>query len=103
MIGPELVPQDSVVVESPLPGGASQVFRFLFNFPQWAQIAGFFVGLVVALFVVRYVWHRREPIVAWIKTRSRGLKWALGGSVVVGGLVAIALGGATSAMGIMGT
>lgn len=95
MIGPEFVPQDSVVVESPLPGGAAEVFRFLFNFPQWLQIAGFFVGLVVAFFVVRYLWQRREPILTWIKTRSRGLKWALGSSIVVGVLVAIAAGGAT--------
>ena len=43
MIGPEVLAQDSVVVESPLPGGTAAFFRFLFNFPQWAQIAGFFV------------------------------------------------------------
>jgi hypothetical protein len=95
MIGPVLVLQDSVVVESPLPGGAAEVFRFLFNFPQWLQIAGFFVGLVVAFFVARHLWQRREPILTWIKTRSRGLKWALGSSIVVGVLVAIAAGGAT--------
>ena len=95
MIGPEVVSQDSVVIESPLPGGAAEVFRFLFNFPQWLQIAGFFVGLVVAFFVARYLWQRREPVFTWIKTRSRGIKWALGGSAVVGVLVAIALGGAT--------
>ncbi|MEE8060793.1 MAG: hypothetical protein V3T16_03150 [Gemmatimonadales bacterium] len=87
--------QDSVVVESPLPGGTAAFFRFLFNFPQWAQIAGFFVGLVVAFFVVRYIWRRREPIITWIKTRSRRIKWALGGGVVAGVLVAIAVGGAT--------
>ena len=95
MIGPDRLAQDSVVVESPLPGGAAEVFRFLFNFPQWLQIAGFFVGLVAAFFVVRYLWRRREAILTWIRTRSRGIKWALGGSVVVGGLVAIAFGGAT--------
>ncbi len=95
MIGPEVMPQDSVVVESPLPGGAAEVFRFLFNFPQWLQIAGFFVGLVVAFFVARHLWQRRESILTWIKTRSRGIKWALGSGIVVGGLVAIAAGGAT--------
>ncbi len=77
MIGPEVMPQDSVIVESPLPGGAAEVFRFLFNFPQWLQIAGFFVGLVVAFFVVRYLWQRREPILTWLKTRRRGIKWTL--------------------------
>ena len=95
MIGPEVLAQDSVVVESPLPGGTAAFFRFLFNFPQWAQIAGFFMGLVVAFFVVRYVWRRREPIVTWVRTRSRGIKWALGGGVLAGVLVAVAVGGAT--------
>ncbi len=95
MIGPEMLAQDSVVVESPLPGGPAAVFRFLFNFPQWAQIAGFFVGLVVAFFVFRYLWQRHEAILTWIKTRSRGIKWALGSGAVVGVLIVIAVGGAT--------
>lgn len=95
MIGPRLASQDSVVVESPLPSGASQVFRFLFNFPQWAQIVGFFVGLVAAFFIIRYLWRRRDLMLSWITGRSRSIKWALGGGVVAGGLVAIALGGAT--------
>lgn len=71
------------------------MFRFLFNFPQWAQIAGLVVGLVVAAAVLRYLWRRREGILSWMRTRSRGIKWALAGSVTAGALVALALGGAT--------
>ncbi len=33
-------PQDSIVVESPLPGGVAAFVRFLFNVPQWIQIIG---------------------------------------------------------------
>jgi hypothetical protein len=95
MIGPVRALQDSVVVESPIPGGTAEFFRFVFNFPQWAQITGFFVGLVAAVFVVRWIWQRRAGIAMWIKSRSRGVRWVLAGGTVAGGLVAIAVGGAS--------
>lgn len=68
---------DSVVVESPLPGGFAGFFRFLFStVPQWVQIAGAFVGAIVALVVLVVAWRRRREIVHWFSARSRG--WKLG-------------------------
>ena len=32
--------QDSVVVESPLPGGVADGVRFFFHVPRWIQIGG---------------------------------------------------------------
>lgn len=68
---------DSVVVESPLPGGAAAVARFLFStVPQWLQIAGVIVGAIVAAIVVVILWRRRAPIIGWFAAKSRG--WKLG-------------------------
>ena len=68
---------DSVVVESPLPGGAAAVARFFFStVPQWLQIAGAFVGAIVAAVLLVIVWRRRVQIRAWFARRSRA--WKLG-------------------------
>ncbi len=53
------------------------VLRFFFNFPQWFQIAGFFVGLAIAAWLLVYLWRRRQLIIAWISTRRRGVKTGL--------------------------
>lgn len=68
---------DSVVVESPLPSGPAAVARFLFNtVPQWLQIAGVFVGGIVAAILLVIIWRHRRAILAWFKARSRG--WKIG-------------------------
>jgi nitrate/TMAO reductase-like tetraheme cytochrome c subunit len=73
---------DSVVVESPLPSAATAVAKFLFNsVPQWVQIAGVVVALVVFVFLVVLVWRRRREIGGWLGARSRG--WKLGMSAIV--------------------
>jgi hypothetical protein len=69
--------QQTAVGPPPLPGGVAAVLRFFFNLPQWFQIAGFFVGVVVAAWVIVYLWRRRKAIAAWIATRQRGVKLAL--------------------------
>ncbi len=78
------------LVESPLPGGVSEVVRYFFNLPQWFQIAGFFAGLIVAALILIYLWKRRAPIVYWIKTRERGLQLGLAGGLF--GLILLASG-----------
>ncbi len=83
-------PLDSVVVESPLPGGIAAVVRFFFHVPQWIQIGGVVVGVLVALGAAVYLWRRRAAIVHWILTRSRGLKIAMALAV---GVVALAAAG----------
>ena len=77
-------------VESPLPGGIAAVVRFLFNVPQWLQIAGLILGLLVAAVLAVYLWRRRVSIRTWIVTRQRRVKLGLAAGVVV-----LAAGGAT--------
>src|SRR5689334_11883767 len=79
---------DSAVVESPLPGGAAAVARFLFNtVPQWVQIGGVVVGAVLALALVVLIWKRRAPILGWFQAKSHA--WKMGFAA----LVLVALGG----------
>ena len=69
--------QQIAVGPPPLPGGVAAVLRFFFNVPQWIQIAGFILGVVVAAVVVFYLWRSRAVIVAWLRSRSRGTKISL--------------------------
>ncbi len=65
---------DSVVVESPLPGGVATVIRFLFQaVPQWFQVVGFLIGVLIALALLVYVLTKYREIGQWVRTRS----WAL--------------------------
>jgi nitrate/TMAO reductase-like tetraheme cytochrome c subunit len=64
-------------VESPLPGGVAQVVRFFFNVPQWIQIAGFVLGVLVAAWIVLVLWRRREAVWTWIVTRRRGVRMTM--------------------------
>src|ERR1041384_7986726 len=67
----------------PLPGGVAAVLRFFFNLPQWIQIAGFFIGLAVAVWLLVVVWRRRLQIISWVKTRQRGVKIGLAAAAAV--------------------
>src|ERR1041384_99243 len=75
--------QQTAVGPPPLPGGVAAVLRFFFNLPQWIQIGGFFVGLVVAAWVAVLLWRRRQAIVLWVKTRERGVKIGLTAALAV--------------------
>jgi hypothetical protein len=77
-------------VASPLPGGVAEVVRFLFNLPQWIQITGFLLGIVVAGLVAVLLWRRRRAIVGWVKTRQRGVQLGLAGLLFL--LVVLASG-----------
>ena len=90
-----LHPPDSVVVESPLPGGAATVARFLLNtVPQWVQIGGVIVAALVAVLVVVLVYRRRRPIITWVNAKSRPAKVGLG---IVTVLLLVAVAGAGAA------
>ena len=85
--------QDSVVVESPLPGGVATVVRFLFqSVPQWFQIAGFFAGVLIGLAVLVYLWTKRAAIVDWIVTRPRAVRIGLMSAGVVAVVAAAGAG-----------
>ncbi len=69
---------DTVVVDSPLPGGAAEVVRFLLNtVPTWVQIGGVIVAGIVAAVVVATLFRQRRTIFAWFTTRNRAAKIAL--------------------------
>lgn len=76
---------DTAVVHSPLPAGVGPLMRTMFNLPPWVQIAGAVIGVIVALIVLWFLWTRREAILTWLTTRSRGWKIAMvgAGAVVV--------------------
>jgi nitrate/TMAO reductase-like tetraheme cytochrome c subunit len=75
---------DSVVVQSPLPGGIARVVRFLLNtVPQWVQIGGVVLGVVVAAVVIWFLYARRVAIRAWLTSRTSGVRLALAAIAVV--------------------
>ncbi|NOT07655.1 MAG: hypothetical protein HOP28_05530, partial [Gemmatimonadales bacterium] len=80
------------VTPPPLPGGMATVFRFLFQVPQWIQIAGAVVGAVVAAWVLYRIWQHRLGIVTWLKTRSREVQLGLAAAVALGVIVASIVG-----------
>ena len=73
---------------APLPGGVATVLRFFFQVPQWIQIAGAILAVVVAGWVLALLWKHRAGGLAWLGTRSRGLALVLGGVVLVALVVA---------------
>ncbi len=93
--GSGVTPQQVAVGQPPLPGGVAAVLRFFFNLPQWFQIAGFIVGVLVALAVLALLWRSRVAIYLWLVSlpRSTKLGLAAGAGVVV---LAAAGGGAVS-------
>ena len=75
---PAVQPPDSIIVESPLPGGVATLTRFLLStVPQWVQLTGLVVAVIVAGLVVWYLVRRRAAIRAWLASRSRGVTVAL--------------------------
>ncbi len=76
---------DSVRMDqSPLPGGVASVFRFLFSgVPQWIQIGGVVLGVIVGIVVAVLAWRHRAAIAAWLASRTRGYRLALGAGIAV--------------------
>ena len=71
-------PSDTVVVESPLPGGVGELVRFLLNtVPPWVQIGGVIVGAVVAATILLFLVRRRVAIRGWLVSRTTGVRFAL--------------------------
>ena len=82
-VAPAPAPADSVVVQSPLPGGVAEVVRFLLNtVPPWVQAGGVVVGVAVAAFVLWFLFLRRRAIRGWLALRTRGVRLALAAAAV---------------------
>ena len=88
-------PVDSVVVESPLPGGVAAVVRYLLNaVPSWLQIGGVVVGGILAVLVIVLLVRRRRAIGGWFIAQSRAVKIAV---AVVATLLIVGVAGAGTA------
>ena len=75
---------DSVLVESPLPGGAADVARFLLTeVPRWLQITGLVIGAVLFAVAAWWLFTRRRDIRRWIATRTHAWKLALAAAAVI--------------------
>jgi len=71
------------------------VLRFFFNLPQWFQIAGFIVGVIVGCAVLWLLWRYRREALVWLVSRPRSTKIALAAAVGV----CLLVGGGTGAWG----
>ena len=89
-------PSDSVLVESPLPGGIAAFVRFLLNtVPSSVQIGGAVIGAIAGIVVVWYLVRRRREIRAWLGSRTRGVALALAAGALVVATAAVGMGAAT--------
>lgn len=92
----EVSPADSVLVESPLPGGVAQVVRFLLNnVPPWLQMAGAVLAVVVGAFILWFLFRRRQAIRGWVVSKPRGAQLAIGVTALAIIVVAGTMGAAT--------
>jgi nitrate/TMAO reductase-like tetraheme cytochrome c subunit len=76
-------------LQSPLPAGVGALVRFLFELPQWFQIGGAIVGMMLALVVLVLLWRRRSALWTWVRTRPGGVKIAMAVAIAL-----LVLGGA---------
>jgi hypothetical protein len=73
-----VAPADSVLVESPLPGGVAQVVRFLLNtVPPWVQVGGVVLAVLAGALLLGVLVARRRAFGGWLAARSRGVQIAL--------------------------
>jgi hypothetical protein len=58
------------------------VVQFIFQQPPWLMWTGVALGAVIALVVLWWLWGRRDPILTWFRTRSRGTYAAMGAGAI---------------------
>ena len=91
-----VAPADSILVESPLPGGVAQVVRFLLNtVPPWVQKGGVVLAILVGGLLLWVLVRRRRTLGVWLAARSRGGQIALAGAAL-GLIVAVGSMGAAT-------
>ncbi|MFV1988669.1 MAG: hypothetical protein ACC682_15450 [Gemmatimonadota bacterium] len=79
----------------PLPGGLTAVFRWLFQVPQWIQMAGGILGVVVGIAILWGLWKRRLEIWKWLVGRALVIKVGLAVSTLAVVLVFAGFGRAS--------
>src|SRR5262245_54975018 len=90
-----MTPQQVHMGPPPIPGGIAAVFRFFFNVPQWIQIGGLIVGVLVAAAVVWWLWRHRVAVLARLRAMPKKTKIAFASGVAVILLVALGTGAAS--------
>ena len=92
----EVTPADSVLVESPLPGGVAHVVRFLLNsIPPWLQIGGMILAVLAGAAAAWFLFSRRRAMRDWVMSRSRRVQIGVAAAAVAVVLIAGSLGAAT--------
>ena len=64
--------------DSPLPGVAEGVFRFLFTgVPQWIQVIGAIAGVLASIWILVQIWKQRAVVRDWYRARANGVRVAI--------------------------
>ncbi|MFN8651716.1 MAG: hypothetical protein U0133_07420 [Gemmatimonadales bacterium] len=61
----------------------TNLIQFLFQQPPWVMWGGVVLAAIIAFFLVRALWPRRQAIVTWFRTRSRPVTVAMIGGATV--------------------
>jgi nitrate/TMAO reductase-like tetraheme cytochrome c subunit len=91
-------PGDTMTVLHPPPGLTpfERLVRWFFSVPQWIELVGAIIAILVAVVALVIVWRQRRPLMDWVRTRhtTTPLFW----KVVLGGAALCTLLG----MGVAG-
>jgi hypothetical protein len=79
-------PVDSIVDKKIFGDQITNIIQFLFQQPPWVMWGGVVLAAIIAFFLLRFLWPRRQAIITWFRTRSRAVTFAMiaGVAVVIG-------------------
>ncbi len=84
-------PIDSTVDVRPLGDVVTPIIQFIFQQPPWVMWGGVVLAAIVAFFILRWLWPKRQDIISWVTTRNRTVKIAMVGAA---GFLLLAAAGA---------
>jgi hypothetical protein len=84
-------PVDSTVDVRPLGDTITPIIQFIFQQHPWVMWGGVALAAVIALFLLRWLWPRRQAMLTWLATRNRAVKIAMAGAI---GILLLAATGA---------
>jgi len=83
---------DSVVDKTILPDPVIPIIQWIFQRPPWVMWGGVVLAVAILALILRWLWPKRQKIFGWIGSRSRGLKTAMVGCILLIVLLAVGLG-----------